>query len=291
MDKDLEQYLHNILRLTPEISISEVQNMISDKMGQYNNTSLDVFEGLSPENMYKLLYNAWGENIISINPNNFDGNDIPIIKQIKYYISLVYENNGIQLTKTGNLPPLIVKSIYSQNFISDYAIEKGITKLTKETDVENIVFMKIICGMAGLTKKNKNKILLTKKSLDIITSNKLFDKIFEISFKKYNWAFFDGFRDERVGQFGNSYSLFLLDKHGKIWKDEDFFADLYYKAFPHLLVSDEYYFLQGCYTSRTFRRMLLYFGFIEYENKNIFRGNIRITELFSKYIRIGKYVA
>lgn len=291
MDKNLKQYFQNIMDENSEISINEIKNIISENIEHYNDTPFDIFEGLSQEKMQGLLYEEWGKNIVTINPNNFDGNDIPIIRQIKFYINLINENNGIQLTKTGNLPPIIVKNIYSQKFILDYAVENGITKLTKETDVENIVFMKIICGIAGLTKKSKNKIMLTKKTLNLITSNQIFNKIFESAFKKYNWAYFDGFSDERIGQFGNSYSLFLLNKYGKEWKDEDFFADLYFKAFPQFLESDEYYFLQGSYTSRTFGRMLLYFGFIEYEDKNIIKGNIRTTELFNKYIKIGMYVA
>ena len=69
-------------------------------------------------------------------------------------------------------------------------------------------------------------------------------------------------------------------------------ADLYFKAFPELKAKDdEYRSLDICYIVRTFRDILSLFGFIEYENKKIAIGNIRATDLFRKYIEIGKYDA
>ena len=65
-----------------------------------------------------------------------------------------------------------------------------------------------------------------------IYSNDFFNKIFEVVFKKFNWAYFDPFDDDPIGQFGNNYTLYLLCKYGDKWKEDEYYADLYFKAFP-----------------------------------------------------------
>jgi hypothetical protein len=81
--------------------------------------------------------------------------------------------------------------------------------------------------------------------------------------------------------------LYLLHKYGDEWKRDDYYADLYFKAFPMFKMKDnEYKSLEICYIVRTFRDILKLFGFIEYEDKKMEFGNIRATDLFRKYIKI-----
>ena len=87
-----------------------------------------------------------------INPNDNDISDIPLIKQIRFFINQVDCSKGIKLTKAGNLPPLIVKELYLQGILKDYPIEHGITKLTKETDCNAIVLTRILSELSGLIK-------------------------------------------------------------------------------------------------------------------------------------------
>ena len=122
-------------------------------------------------------------------------------------------------------------------------------------------------------------------------SNNILKLIMETAFNKYNWAYFDAFENEMIGQFGNNYTLYTLYKYGEKWRDTTFYSKLYFKAFPDLMNKDKYNFSDTCFTSRTFDRMLKYFGFIEYSDKKLEMGNIRITKLFQKYIKIGMDVA
>jgi hypothetical protein len=46
-----------------------------------------------------------------------------------------------------------------------------------------------------------NKISLTKRT-EKINSNDLFGYLFEVTCNKYNWAYFDSFINENIGQFG-----------------------------------------------------------------------------------------
>jgi hypothetical protein len=112
-----------------------------------------------------------------------------------------------------------------------------------------------------------------------------------VTCNKYNWAYFDSFENEEIGQFGYNYTLYLINKYGNDWKGEEFYADLYFKAFDYFKEYDEYFMLRGCYARRTINQILKYYGLIEYENKKLERGNIRKTELFGKYIKVGMYIA
>ena len=51
-----------------------------------------------------------------INPNDNNISEIPLIKQIRFFISQVDCSKGIKLTKVGNLPPPIVKELYFRNY-------------------------------------------------------------------------------------------------------------------------------------------------------------------------------
>jgi len=289
MDPKLKSSIEKILQENPNTLMDDLNKKVQIAIDEYNNTVTNDFQGLSPKQMSDLVYKDWGENIISINPQKLDGSDVPFIQQIRYFINLVNDAKEIKLTSRGYLPPSIVKDIYSQKFITDMMIELGTTKLTKETDVDNIVLMKIICTKVGLIKKQHNKISLTHSTMKKMYSNDFFNKIFEVVFKKFNWAYFDPFDDEPIGQFGNNYTLYLLYKYGVKWKKDVSYADLYFKAFPEFKMKDDgYRSLDIIYIVRTFRDILRLFEFIEYENKKIYIGNIRTTDLFRKYIKIDQ---
>jgi hypothetical protein len=288
MDESLRATIEKMMEKYANSPSDVLKKQLAIIQDQYNNTGQDRFDGLSPEQMRGLLYAPWGENLITINPQKFDGNDIPIIKQIKHFINIIINNNNeIKLTKAGNIPPVIVKDIYAQKFITEYLIELGITKLTKETDAKNIVMMKILCNIAGLVEIHSNKISLTTKAVEIINSNDLFGYLFDVTCNKYNWAYLDLVANQDIGQFGYNYTLYLINKYGGDWRDGSFYADLYFEAFEDLKDGNRYYMSERCYIHRILDQILKYYGFIEYENKKIETGKIRKTELFDKYIKIG----
>jgi hypothetical protein len=291
MDDRLKAEIAEILEKNPNIPIDELNKILNEAINNYNNVGISNFEGLSPEIMYNLLYSEFGKNLIKINPDNSIPNDIPIIKLIIFFLNSIKESKELKLTKVGNIPPKLVKDIYDQKLLTDYVIESGITKLTKETDVGFIMFMKFICEISGLIKKKNNKLSLTKKAEKSLNSHELFENVFSASFKKYNWACFDAFENTMIGQFGNNYTLFLLSKYGKEWRDNYFYAKLYFKAFPDLLDSNDKESSYHCFNIRTFERLLEYFGFIEYKDRKWKDGKIQTTDLFEKYIKIRLYCA
>jgi hypothetical protein len=223
-----------------------------------------------------------------INPNDNDISEIPLIKQIRFFISQVERPNGVKLTKAGYLPPTIVKELYDQKILKDYVIEHGITKLTKENDSNIIVLTRILGELSGLIKKRNGILTVTKKASSIVESNKLLPLIFSTFTDKFSWAFFDGYQNESIGQFGWWYSLFLISEYGNITRNSKYYAEKYFEAYPHLLTErsfdgsiDVNY---SCYSVRTFERFLEYFGFTQSSENKLLDRFVKKTDLFDKFI-------
>lgn len=225
-----------------------------------------------------------------INPNNHDISEIPLIKKIRFFINQIKKNNGVKLTKAGYLPPALVKELYEQNFIKDTLIELGISKLCKETDANIIVLTRILCELSGLIKKRNGMLTLTKKTNGIVNKNTLLPLIFFTFMNQFSWNFFDGYEDDYIGQFGCDYSLLMIAKFGDIRRDCMYYAEKYFKAFPHLhtlsSAYDTYNRNYNCYIVRTFPRFVDYFGFTETTEKKLLDSftSTKKTDLFDKFI-------
>lgn len=125
---------------------------------------------------------------------------MPLFNQVKFLFDIMKEQNEIKLTSKGFLPTKIVAQLYEQGYLKDYFIEKGISKLYKESDVPVIHLAKILVELSPLVKKRNNKLSLTKKGADAIKNNHLlFQDLFQTFTTKFNWVYFDAVR--KVGEF------------------------------------------------------------------------------------------
>jgi hypothetical protein len=251
-----------------------------------NNKGLDDFDGLSAGQMQGFVCGEFGENGITVNPNAFDGNDIPMIAQINYFLGVIGDKGVVKLTQVGNLPPAIVRDVYAQGFLTDDLIEWGMRKLTTEMDADSVVLTRILCEASGLIKMRNNTLSLTEKGKRERNSPELVGHVFDIFCHKFNWAYFDGYKNKTTGQSCCNYSLYLVDKYGDQYRDETEYEALYFKAFPFNDDRTASPYSRSAYCTRTFARFLKRWGFIEYEDKDKDAGNIRKTELFDKYIKI-----
>jgi hypothetical protein len=265
----------------------EFRQIAAQIMAEHNNKPLSDFEGYSPIEMRYVLYNPFDEN----SPIRFhkltdaDYEKIPILKQVKYLADLISDKNEIKLTAKGFLPTKIVSDIYSQGFIKDELIERGIYKVYKETDAMNINLTRILLELSGLTKKRQGKLSLTKRALKVLSDDfELLKLIFETFATKFNWAYYDGYGENHIGQFGFGFSLILLSNYGYEKRLDEFYSDRYFKALPDLLDKDR---PDLCYSLRTFDRFLDYFGLIDIENEGSVLNKkkyVSKTLLFDKFI-------
>jgi len=266
-------------------------------MNGHNNRPIPEFEGYSPFEMHKILHFTFAiDSPLKLQKlSGTDYKEIPILNQIKYLTDLIDKNGEIKLTNKGFLPTKIVSDLYSQGFLKDAHIEKGISKLYKETDSMTINLTRILVELAGLIKKRNGKISLTKSSQKILGDNEeLLRQAFLTFTNKFNWAYYDGYGENHIGQLGYGFSLILLSKYGQEKRPDSFYAERYFKAFPQLLDSIEptygtvESYSSRCYSVRTFERFLDYFGVIKIDKQGKGLDSIKHitkTNLFDKLIK------
>ena len=280
------------------MDLKDIQKQIEQVMSEQNNRSVPEFEGYSPFEMHKILHFTFAiDSPLRLQKlTDSDYKKIPILNQIKYLTDLIEKNGEIKLTNKGFLPTKIVSDLYEQGFLIDEHIKKGISKLYKETDSMTVNLTRILIELSGLTKKRNGKLSLTKSSKKTLEDNeRLLRQIFLTFTNKFNWAYYDGYGENQIGQLGYGFSLILLSKYGQIKRLDSFYAEKYFIAYPKLLDSLEptYGTLERystmCYSIRTFERFLDYFGLITIEEERQGFDSIKYitkTDLFDRLINV-----
>jgi hypothetical protein len=280
------------------MDLDDIQKHIDAATNEQNNRSIPEFEGYSPFEMHQVLHFTFGaDSPIKLQKlSDPDYKKIPILNLVKYLTDLIAKNGEIKLTNKGFLPTKIVSDLYQQGFMKEKHIEKGILKLYKETDSMSVNLSRILIELAGLIKKRKGKISLTKNGEKTIQDNfRLLATILETFTTKFNWAYYDGYGENQIGQLGYGFSLILLSKFGKEKRLDSFYAEKYFNAYPHLLESVEpsYGTLESystkCYSIRTFERFLDFFGLIKIDEEGKGLDSIRYitkTDLFDRLIKV-----
>jgi hypothetical protein len=257
------------------MDLKDIQRQIDQVMNEQNNQSIPEFEGYSPFEMHHILHFTFQPNSpLSIQKlSDLDYKEIPMLNQIKYFLDLIKRSGEIKLTAKGFLPTKIVKEIYNQEFLEELLIKSNIYQLYKEADSMTVNLTRLLAELSGLTKKRNGKLSLTKTGEKLSSDNfKLFDLIFKTMATKFNWAYYDGYGDNRIGQMGFGFSIILLHKYGETKRLDKFYSDRYFNAFPDLMETEgrtEFDTPEqrstSCYSLRTFDRFLDYFGLIKIE--------------------------
>jgi hypothetical protein len=274
-------------------SLDDIRRKIEASINLYNTKPIEDFEGLSPADMRYILYDPFSKD----SPLRFKNNipdkildQIPILNQVEYLLHRINDIGEIKLTSTGSLPTTMVKELYNQGFIKDYAIEHGITKLYAETSCQPIHLTRIIVELSGFVKKKYGKLSLTKAWKDkLISKNrqKILYQIFSVFSQRFNWSYFDGYPSQQTGQLGFAFSLFLISKYGNVERLDSFYSEKYLRAFPKVTIDFNigYYkddinqYFHDCYSIRTFDR------FLEYFNMTVSRTEGKLYRDTKKFIK------
>lgn len=280
------------------MELEDIQRQIDQVVNSRNHRALPEFEGYSPFEMHRILHFTFEEHcpvqLKKLAEPQYK--KIPIFAQIKYLLDLLAEKGEIKLTQKGYLPTKIVSDLYRQGFLKDRYIEEGWRKLYKETDSMIINLTRILAQISGLTRKRKGKLNLTRKGEKLIADHDaLMRMIFRTFGSKFNWAYYDAYGENYIGQLGYGFTLILLGKYGSNERKDAFYAGKYFNAFPHLLESVEpsydtfERYTTSCFSIRTFERFLDYFGLIELEKEGTWSDeviHVKKTSLFDELITI-----
>jgi len=275
-------------------NLNEIGQIITYMM---NNRAVDDFDGYSPSEMEYILYDPFGKN----SPVQFCENipdevldQIPILRMIEYLMNKIEETGELKLTKTGALPRNIVLDLYGR-YYKDEGIEKYGDPLYKESDSRSIHIARIILEISKLGKKLNNRLSLTKTGKNLKNNRKeLFFEIFRTYTQKYNLAYLDGYENQQCGRLGYAFTLILLSKYGKNFKNVSFYSEKYQKAFPAMIDSFESDYstpekmMMHCFEHRTFSKFLNFFNFVEIESKShrSLQDRVKKSAIFDRTFRV-----
>lgn len=272
--------------------VTEAENL---SYGKQENT----YEGLNPHDFFQIILNTLGEGspiILQSSIANIDLDRSPLFRLVEVYLGEIIKYQPLKLTINGNLPRNLCRELYEMKIIKDEYPEVGVRKIMSEKDFMYLHNIRLLCNMAGLTKKKYNRISLTKKGGKLLDNSKrtqLFHLILKTYAVDFSWAYNDLYEDDDTLQSGFGYTLYLVKKFGKTEREASFYWEKYLKAFPFLIdqfdegiwYKNEDYF-RDCYILRTFTRFLKPFGFVEIrrEGANVFKDKdyIKKTKLFDK---------
>ena len=258
----------------------KIPDNIEENIFLRNNTPMDNFLGLSPNEIHHLLYDPFGSQSPVQFRNDIDDktlDQIPLFRIIEDYLKIIQRDKHIKLTPLGALPKKVMVELYDKRFLLDEHIERGITKLWKEDDCIAIRSARLTVGLTGLVKKVNGKLSLTKTAIKLLETNnrqQIFRQFFQAFTSKFLWSFNDGYPEQPIGQLGWAFSVIMLDKFGEQPQTVNFYADKYLKAFPNFITffqpdysTPERQFFR-CYGVRTFDRFFLWFGFVTVDQQN-----------------------
>lgn len=263
------------------MDLEELNRRIQAEVDLRNNKPLEDFHGRSPQEMEYLFHMPYHmDSPMQIIDEIDEGIllKVPIVEIALCLMKTIDESSGIKLTANGNLPLKVVKQLYDlRNFPSEL-IDSGQFKITSEADLFHIHAVRLVMEIAGLTRKQKGKLLVTKygkKHLLAENMTPLFIELFQAYTMGYNWAFNDGY-ENNIGQPGFAFSLDMVNKFGDELLPVDFYALSYSKAFPMLAdeVEEIMYMSKeeiiiDTYQNRTFYYFMRLFGLIETVDKGV----------------------
>jgi hypothetical protein len=247
-----------------------------------NNRPEADFCGLTPNEMFGLIYSTYSEQSpIKINPEipNVILDSLPFFRLTEEFLRIIQRDKQIKLTPLGALPKKTMVELYNHRLILEEGVEHGIHKLTREQDSMAITALHFNTVFAGLIRKSAGKLVLTKEGTRLLLPehrNQLFRKVFESYTDKLPWSSIDGYPEIPIGNMGWGFTMLLLLKFGDISREDNFYADFYFKAFPDftqtytpLQYSTPAQQMIRCYCFRTFDHFLEWWGLVKVMDKKI----------------------
>lgn len=236
-------------------SLDELNMFVQKKTNEHNTNPQDKFNGFTSEQMYYLINKPFEEGcpIQLCKIKDQDIEDIPFLKQALYLMHLL-DKNELKLTAQGYIPPKIVTELYEMGLQDCYS---NYYKQKIEPRVEVVQVLRTALKSCGYVKVSTGKMSLTTKGQKILNDgNAIFQELMRFMFLNFNVACFDLVPNQEVANVGRLYSLWLVHHYGGEWRDQNFYAEMYFKAFPNIGPFNVYGY-------RTFCRLFHYIGICE----------------------------
>ena len=283
-------------------SEEELHGFVEDFMTQRNAAPLDDFDGLSAEQMQRLLAGP-------LEPGSpIAISQVPRVVPPSPLLFLVLDlahalgDDGLKATAKGNLPRTYVREAAARYRDAGWLHrELDVPELARgEEDVVDLHIARIVARMAGLITLRGGRWKLTKayrRSMERQGAPGVYGALFEAFVTKYSWRWADLYPEFDIVQRSWGFSLLLLLRYGGEWRTPAFYADRFLQAFPLAMdeAADAYEdrpwsadpadTVHLAYTLRVLERFAAYLGLIDVERDRYYRiGRVRATPALAEVV-------
>ncbi|MFW8601832.1 hypothetical protein ACOHYD_10170 [Desulfobacterota bacterium M19] len=294
----MKEEIHNLISNQSFESREELQAVLDQYQQQQNENPVDDFHGLSPEQIHRFLHMPFATPELIAFPLELKKEPE---SKAAFILSMLLEgidDSGIKLTAKGNLGQKFSQEA-SRKYYARYpdALMANLS-VRSELNFEPLHAIRLTAQLAGLVRKYKGRLLLTKKCHKALERNgllELYPLLLHTYIQKFNWAYRDGFQEIPFIQQSFLFTLYLLHKYGSSWRPATFYSDKFLQAFPMIIneIEPNPYeppkdTLKRCYILRTLHRFAGFFGLADIEKiskepiKREYR--VRTTELLQEVV-------
>lgn len=274
-------------------SLEAVQAIADQHMQQRNQRARDDFQGLSPEQMHRLLHFPFDSPDLFYFPQVLSTEAQAPVLNLVQWIADTIDEKGLKLTAKGNLPQKLCRqaALDYRKDLPDNDIRHRMT-VNKEEDFIDLHVTRIVMELAGLLRKAKGRFYLTRKYHQLVDqsgSAALYPKIFQAYCSEFNWAYWDRYPEIPFMQQSFLFTLYLLRQFGADLQFSDIYQDAFLNAFPMLVdeidplpytTAEEE--IRNCYRLRALERFLQFMGLAQLLKKpeeGIFSRTFQIRKL------------
>ena len=274
-------------------SIEQAQAFVQQYLGQRNSSGLVEFNGLSPEQMHRLINFPFDSPELLHFPDNYQVDSA--VAYVLFFNQLVAAigNKNFKPTATGNLPRNFCRSVALKWLGEEgYARRTQYGGINSEIDFYELNGFRHVCEFVGYLRKYRGKYIIGNECQQLLKAGgqtAVYRSLFKAFITELDWGYGDGYPERLylIQQFW-AFSLYLLQQHGDEWRPSSFYEDAFLRAFPALADPelDTHYqsaeqVVKNAYRRRVLQHWLPWFGLAQFENlepENLLSDNYRVRK-------------
>jgi hypothetical protein len=219
-------------------SIEDVNAFMAAFTRQHGGKPREDFAGLTSEQMHRLLYFPLDSpDLVSFPETLAEEPGAPILTLFNLLVAAIGEQ-GLKPTVKGNLPRSLCREAALAFWGEEtYRHNTRHGDINKERDFIQLHVTRLVAEMAGLVRKFKGRFILSRTCRSLISQGGLsaiYPRLFLAYARKFNWAYWSGYREIPFIQQSFLFALFLLNRYGDDWRSADFYENHFLRAFPRL---------------------------------------------------------
>ena len=255
-------------------SPEEAQGFADKSITQINKKPVDDFQGLSREQMYRMIYHPADSPDLITFPEVLDAKpSAPVVTLFVLLLDAIGDK-GLKPTAKGNLPRNFCREAARKYWGEEkYQERTRFGNINREEDFNELHVTRIVAELAGLVRKYKGRFILSRKCKKLIIDHGMkavYPLLLETYAIKFNWPYRDAYQDIGIIQSSFLFNLYLLAEFGSDERPNSFYEEAFLLAFPNALeeaghspIFTPEEDVRSCYTWRMLMNFFSFFGLAE----------------------------